>query len=340
MGILKEGESLDSLEYKGLKIIQSAGLYRFTSDAVLLANSVAARRGGRAVDLGSGSGVVGTLIAAKTGARVIGVEIQEALFDTAVRSAELNGMTDSLTFLNLDIRKIFLTEKNNAGTDGITKSEKTETDGGIETTGTNGTIEGTQINNATKNETDGITKSEKTKTNGTNGGIKAEIKNGIKDGAKANGKTKNEAAENGADAALCELRRGGFDIVVTNPPYGKKACAAGIKNESARIARTEDKITLDEIVSAAARLLRFGGKFYIVVKTPRLFETTYLMTKYGIEPKELTLVLPARKKPPDVCIVRGVRGGKTGLKINEPLVVFDENGEYTKEVKKMYDISG
>jgi tRNA1(Val) A37 N6-methylase TrmN6 len=262
--VLKDGERLDSLEYKGLKIIQNKELYRFTSDAVLLANSVAARKKDRVIDFGSGSGVVGTLIAAKTGARVVGIEIQTALFDAAVRSAELNGMTDGLKFFNLDIKDIF---------------------------------------------------SDKVTEKGTN-----------------------KETEIFSEKVTDILKIGSFDIAVSNPPFGKKADAEGIPNASERIARTEEKITLSEIVAAAARSLRFGGAFYTVVKALRLSETLYLMTKYGIEPKELTLIFPTQKKPPDACIVRGARGGKIGLKINRPLIVFDENGEYTKEVKRMYDI--
>jgi tRNA1(Val) A37 N6-methylase TrmN6 len=283
--ILKADERLDSLEYKGLKIIQSRELYRFTSDAVLLANSVRAGKKDRVIDLGSGSGVVGTLIAAKTGASVIGIELQTALFDAAVRSAELNGMTDSLKFFNLDIKNLFSGSTEESGTEqnAEIKTDETEQNIGVQTD---------EIKQNTEIKTD--------------------------------------------DASL--LKIGGFDIAVSNPPFGKKADAKGIINESERIARTEDKITLSEIVAAAARSLRFGGAFYVVVKALRLSEALYLMTKYGVEPKELTLVVPTQKKPPDACIVRGIRGGKIGLKIHKPLIVFDENGEYTREVKKMYDI--
>jgi tRNA1Val (adenine37-N6)-methyltransferase len=299
--ILKEDERLDSLEYKGLKIIQNKNLYRFTSDAVLLANSVKAGNGDRVIEFGSGSGVVGTLVAAKTGARVVGIEIQAALFDTAVRSAELNGMTDSLKFFNLDIRNLFLNKAEN------------NTDENI---------------NETKRNIDEKTSEAENSTDENINNINATINEAENDINNTNKKS------DGADF----FKIGSFDIAVSNPPFGKKSDAKNIANESERIARTEEKITLSEIVAAAARSLRFGGAFYTVVKALRLSETLYLMTKYGIEPKELTLVVPTQKKPPDACIIRGARGGKIGLKINEPLVVFDENGEYTRAVKKMYDI--
>ena len=52
---LKETEKLEDLQVGGLKIIQDANEYRFTSDAVLLANSVNAKSGDVVVDFGTGS---------------------------------------------------------------------------------------------------------------------------------------------------------------------------------------------------------------------------------------------------------------------------------------------
>ena len=57
--MLKENEQFEDLEIGGLKIIQSKSGYRFTSDAVILANFVRALPNQKIVDLGSGSGVIG-----------------------------------------------------------------------------------------------------------------------------------------------------------------------------------------------------------------------------------------------------------------------------------------
>ncbi len=89
--MLKDGERLDDLEYKGLEIIQDGEGYCFTSDSVLVANLCNVKRGDRVVDIGTGSGIIAILVAAKFSPReVIGVEIQDRLADMASRSVEHN----------------------------------------------------------------------------------------------------------------------------------------------------------------------------------------------------------------------------------------------------------
>ncbi|MGI6702010.1 MAG: tRNA1(Val) (adenine(37)-N6)-methyltransferase [Christensenellales bacterium] len=102
---LIQGETLDDLEYKGLKIIQRDGYYHFTSDSVLLANLAKIRKGARVLDIGAGSGIISILIAAKTQAgEVVGVEIQQEMADMAVRSVKLNNLEDRVKIINSDIR--------------------------------------------------------------------------------------------------------------------------------------------------------------------------------------------------------------------------------------------
>lgn len=98
---IKEGERLDDLGYDGLYIIQNPSLYCFTSDAVLLANSVRANSRDIVCDLGTGSGIIATIIATKTKAKkVFGVEIQPELYDMASRSVQLNGLEDKIEIIH------------------------------------------------------------------------------------------------------------------------------------------------------------------------------------------------------------------------------------------------
>lgn len=104
---LKENERLDDLQYKSLKLIQNENHYCFTSDAVLLANFVKAKKTDRLVDLCSGSGVVGMLAQSKTDAKhVTYVELQEELADMCNRSVIYNHLEDVSTVVNKPLQNV------------------------------------------------------------------------------------------------------------------------------------------------------------------------------------------------------------------------------------------
>ncbi|MDE7191810.1 MAG: methyltransferase [Clostridia bacterium] len=95
---------LDDLQCKGLKILQYTDGYCFTSDAVLLANTVRCSRGDTIVDFGCGNGVISLLLTAKTPCeKVIGIELQKEVADLAVKNVELNNLQDKITILNKNI---------------------------------------------------------------------------------------------------------------------------------------------------------------------------------------------------------------------------------------------
>ena len=102
----KEGERLEDLDARGLVILQPKKGYRFNSDSVILANLVQAEKGATVYDLGCGSGVMGLLIAAKRGAKVVGVEIQSAYADMAKRSVVANAYEGNVEILEGDMRRV------------------------------------------------------------------------------------------------------------------------------------------------------------------------------------------------------------------------------------------
>lgn len=104
--MLKEGERLDDLQIDGLRLIQNPELYCFTSDAVLLANAVRVKKGGRIVDLCSGSGVIGILTAVKRQpSEVVCVELQSVLAEMSERSVKLNNLDDKVRILNISVQE-------------------------------------------------------------------------------------------------------------------------------------------------------------------------------------------------------------------------------------------
>ncbi|MEH7335680.1 tRNA1(Val) (adenine(37)-N6)-methyltransferase [Neobacillus drentensis] len=107
MVILKEDERLDYLLAENLRIIQSPSVFAFSLDAVLLARfTYVPIQKGNLIDLCSGNGVIPLFLSARTKGKITGVEIQERLFDMAVRSIEYNELQDRLTMIHGDIKEM------------------------------------------------------------------------------------------------------------------------------------------------------------------------------------------------------------------------------------------
>lgn len=84
---LRAGERLDDLQIKGYHIIQDPGRFCFGVDAVLLSEFVRVKKGEKVLDMGTGTGIIPILLAAKTeGSHFTGLEIQEESADMARRS--------------------------------------------------------------------------------------------------------------------------------------------------------------------------------------------------------------------------------------------------------------
>lgn len=105
--ILKDDERLDYLLAEDLRIIQSPSVFSFSLDAVLLAKfvNVPITRG-EIVDLCSGNGVIPLFLTTRTRAKIIGVEIQERLYDMAVRSIQYNGVENQVQMIHGDVKEI------------------------------------------------------------------------------------------------------------------------------------------------------------------------------------------------------------------------------------------
>ena len=103
---LKENERIDDLERNGYQIIQRTDGFCFGMDAVLLSGFAAVKRGEKALDLGTGTGIIPILLEAKTeGEHFSALEIQEEVADMARRSVALNGLEQKITIVNGLLKK-------------------------------------------------------------------------------------------------------------------------------------------------------------------------------------------------------------------------------------------
>ncbi len=128
-----------------------------------------------------------------------------------------------------------------------------------------------------------------------------------------------------------------FDVITSNPPY--MIGEHGLQNPDApkAIARHEVLCTLEDVVGQAAKLLKSGGHFFMVHRPFRLAEIIAVMTRYKLEPKRMQLVYPFVDKEPNMVLIEGVRGGKSRMTVEKPLIIYKEPGVYMPEI---YDIYG
>ena len=234
---LKDTERIDDLQLKGLKLIQDTNGFCFGIDAVLLANFAKVKKDANVVDLGTGTGIIPILIAGKSKAKkIVGVEIQEEVYEMATRSVKLNNLEDRVEIVNADIKTI--------------------------------------------------------------------------------------------DKVL-EVH--GYHVVTSNPPYMHMD---GIKNPNDKkaISRHEVKCNLEDVIRAASRLVMPRGKFFMIHRPTRLVDIIELGRKYRLEPKVVQFVHPRANKAPNLLLVEFMKDGKPELKILDPLYVYGEDGNYTKEI--------
>ncbi|MCR5272460.1 MAG: tRNA1(Val) (adenine(37)-N6)-methyltransferase [Lachnospiraceae bacterium] len=128
-----------------------------------------------------------------------------------------------------------------------------------------------------------------------------------------------------------------FDVITTNPPYMINEHGLKSDNEAKAIARGEVMCTLDDVLRESAKILKPNGRFYMVHRPFRLAEIMHAMVEYKLEPKAMKLVYPFVDKEPNMVLISAVKGGKSRITVEKPLIVYKEKGVYTDEI---YDIYG
>ena len=106
------------------------------------------------------------------------------------------------------------------------------------------------------------------------------------------------------------LPAGGFDLVISNPPYFPVGAGRG-----GGMARREECCTLEELCAAAARLVKNGGRFALCHRPERLADVVCALRACRLEPKRMHLVSHSPDHPPSLLLVEGVKGGRPGLAI-------------------------
>ena len=132
------------------------------------------------------------------------------------------------------------------------------------------------------------------------------------------------------------FKKADFDVVTSNPPYMIGQHGLTNPHSEKAIARHEVLCNLEDVVAAAAVMLRSGGNFYMVHRPFRLVEIFETLRKYRLEPKRMQLVYPYADKEPNMVLIEANRGGRSRLTVEKPLIVYKEPGVYTEEIYEKY----
>lgn len=131
--------------------------------------------------------------------------------------------------------------------------------------------------------------------------------------------------------------RGSFDVVTTNPPYKKINTGVINENNKKLISRHEITASLEDFIRTASFLLKDLGEFYMVHRPDRLVDIFYEMRKNKIEPKKIKFIYPNKNKKTNLVLIKGIKNGKQFLEFENNLYVYNEDGNYTNEILKIYN---
>ena len=153
-----------------------------------------------------------------------------------------------------------------------------------------------------------------------------------------NGLEKQIKIVNGDLTKVSELfARHSFSAVTCNPPYMIGEHGKGNTLDAKTIARHEVLCTLEDVISAADYLLAPHGKFFMIHRPFRLPEIFSSLEKHKMEMKCMRLIQPFADKEPNMVLIEARKNAKRRLTIESPLIVRNDDGEYTVEVQEIYN---
>lgn len=130
-----------------------------------------------------------------------------------------------------------------------------------------------------------------------------------------------------------------LDAVITNPPYGEFGKTMRNPSQSREVSRHQEPDTLERFFKAAFRLLKGKGRLYMVYPAHSMLQVMETLKRNHLEPKRFRLVYPFIHKPANLVLIEAVKDAKPGLHTMPPLIVYQEPGLYTEELKRIYNLS-
>ena len=130
-----------------------------------------------------------------------------------------------------------------------------------------------------------------------------------------------------------------FDLITCNPPYFKvNEQSKKNDNKVKSIARHEIMINIEDIVKLSRKLLKNNGSLVMVHRPERLSDIIKTMLENNISPKRIQFIYPKENSESNMLLIEGTKNGNNSLKVLEPIIVHEKNGEYKKEIQDFFRI--
>ena len=127
-----------------------------------------------------------------------------------------------------------------------------------------------------------------------------------------------------------------YDLVVSNPPFRKTKTGLISPDDEKATARHEIHLPIASLMKSAFSLLRHHGRLCVIYLPERLAEVMDAMRQHCLEPKRLCFVHSNVSSEAKMVLIEAVKEGKAGLKVERPLYLYNEYGNYTDEVRQIY----
>ncbi len=238
-------ETVDDLILDGMKIIQPKRGYRFSLDAVLLAHFASVKGVHTIIDIGTGSGIIPLLMSSRIpDAAIVGIELQEAIAERALRNIILNNKTEQIRIIQGDVREIE------------------------------------------------------------------------------------------------QHLPGGFaQLVLSNPPFWRVGEGKLSQNKEEAIARHELYLNLEQLVFGAAYLLEDNGRLALIHRADRMEELLQAFSAARIRPRRIRMIHSYADRNAKLVLLEGQKHGQGQLEILPPLVIYEQQGVYCREIQALYGLN-
>ena len=132
------------------------------------------------------------------------------------------------------------------------------------------------------------------------------------------------------------LSSGSVDVIVCNPPYGMPGATLHNPGLSKDLARHQDPRGLKPWFTAAYRLLRGRGRMALIYPAPMMLSLMNDLSRAALIPKRFRMISPRVDKPANLVLVEAVKDARPTLQPEPPLIVYEQDGTMTPELRKIY----